>query len=129
MEIDLGHISLLIGFLLILVGFWGVLTQKNIIKIIVGFSILNTGINLVMVSLGYIKGKTAPIIDNSKKITDFEIGNHDVSASVVDPVPQALVLTAIVIGFGITALMLAYAMKMYNAKKTLEINKFNDLKW
>ena len=122
---DLGHISLLIGFLLILVGFWGVLTQKNIIKIIVGFSILNTGINLLMVSLGYIKGKTAPIIDNAVE----QVGNHDVSTSVVDPVPQALVLTAIVIGFGVTALMLAYAMKLYNAKKTLEINKFNDLKW
>jgi len=122
---DLGHISLLIGFLLILVGFWGVLTQKNIIKIIVGFTILNTGINILMVSLGYVKGKTAPIIDNAVAQT----GNHDVSASVVDPVPQALVLTAIVIGFGVTALMLAYAMKLYNAKKTLEINKFNDLKW
>ena len=124
-NLDLGHISLLIGFLLILVGFWGVLTQKNIIKIIVGFTILNTGINILMVSLGYIKGKTAPIIDAAVA----QIGNHDVSASVVDPVPQALVLTAIVIGFGITSLMLAYAMKLYNAKKTLEINKFNDLKW
>jgi len=122
---DLGHISLLIGFLLILVGFWGVLTQKNIIKIIVGFTILNTGINILMVSLGYVKGKTAPIIDNAVEQT----GYHDVSASVVDPVPQALVLTAIVIGFGVTALMLAYAMKLYKAKKTLEINKFNDLKW
>ena len=122
---DLGHISLIIGFLLILVGFWGVLTQKNIIKIIVGFSILNTGINILMVSLGYVKGKTAPIIDNAVAQT----GYHDVSASVVDPVPQALVLTAIVIGFGVTALMLAYAMKLYKAKKTLEINKFNDLKW
>ncbi len=124
-NLDLGHVSLLIGFLLILVGFWGVLTQKNIIKIIVGFTILNTGINILMVSLGYIRNKTAPIIDFAVAQT----GNHDVSASIVDPVPQALVLTAIVIGFGITALMLAYAMKMYNAKKTLEINKFNDLKW
>ncbi len=124
-NLDLGHVSLLIGFLLILVGFWGVLTQKNIIKIIVGFTILNTGINILMVSLGYIRNKTAPIIDSAVAQT----GNHDASASIVDPVPQALVLTAIVIGFGITALMLAYAMKMYNAKKTLEINKFNDLKW
>jgi len=125
MNIDLGHISLLIGFLLIIVGFWGVLTQKNIIKIIVGFSILNTGINILIVSLGYVKGKTAPIIDAAVS----QGVNHNVVSAVVDPVPQALVLTAIVIGFGITALMLAYAMKLYSAKKTLEINKFNDLKW
>ena len=123
--LELGHISLLIGFMLILAGFWGVLTQKNIIKIIIGFSILNTGINIVMVSLGYVKGKTAPIIDNAVA----QEQGHNVVNSIVDPVPQALVLTAIVIGFGVTALMLAYAMKLYNAKKTLEISKFNDLKW
>jgi multicomponent Na+:H+ antiporter subunit C len=122
---NLGNISLIIGFMLILVGFFGVLTQKNIIKIIIGFSILNTGINILMVGLGYVRNKTAPIIDNSI----MKNGDTDVSDLIVDPVPQALVLTAIVIGFGITALMLAYAMKLYNAKKTLEINKFNDLKW
>ncbi|MBN2668567.1 MAG: cation:proton antiporter subunit C [Bacteroidales bacterium] len=123
--INLGNIGLIIGFLLIIVGFWGVLTQKNIIKIIIGFSILNTGINLLIVSLGYVKGKTAPIID----ATIATEGNYNVADKIVDPVPQALVLTAIVIGFGITALMLAYAMKLYKAKKSLEINKFNDLKW
>jgi len=122
---DLGHISLAIGFILILVGFWGLLTQKNIIKIIIAFSILDTGINISIVSLGYVVGKTAPIIDNSVA----QLENHNVVNSIVDPVPQALVLTAIVIGFGVTALMLAYAMKLFTAKKTLEINKFNDLKW
>ncbi len=122
---DLGHISLAIGFILILVGFWGLLTQKNIIKIIVAFTILDTGINVLIVSLGYVVGKTAPIIDSSVD----QLANHNVVNSIVDPVPQALVLTAIVIGFGVTALMLAFAMKLFGAKKTLEINKFNDLKW
>jgi len=122
---DLGHISLVIGFVLILVGFWGLLTQKNIIKIIIAFTILDTGINVLIVSLGYVVGKTAPIIDNSVD----QLANHNVVNSIVDPVPQALVLTAIVIGFGVTALMLAYAMKLFGAKKTLEINQFNDLKW
>ncbi len=122
---ELGHISLAIGFILIIVGFWGLLTQKNIIKIIIAFSILDTGINISIVSLGYVVGKTAPIIDNSVA----QLENHNVVNSIVDPVPQALVLTAIVIGFGVTALMLAYAMKLFTAKKTLEINKFNDLKW
>ncbi len=122
---DLGKISLLIGFLLIIIGFWGVLSQKNIIKIIIGFAILNTGINILMVSLGYIRGRTAPIIDSAVEQAE----NHNVLNSVVDPVPQALVLTAIVIGFGVTALLLAYAMKLFRAKRTLDINNFNDLKW
>lgn len=123
--LDLGKISLLIGFLLIVIGFWGLLSQKNIIKIIVSFTVLDTGINILIISLGYIKGRTAPIIDASVE----QAANHNVLNSIVDPVPQALVLTAIVIGFGVTALLLAYAMKLFKAKRTLEINQFNDLKW
>jgi multicomponent Na+:H+ antiporter subunit C len=123
--LNLGKISLLIGFILIIIGFWGILSQKNIIKIIVSFTILDTGINILIVSLGYIKGRTAPIIDASVP----QLANHNVINSIVDPVPQALVLTAIVIGFGVTALLLAYAMKLFKAKRTLEINQFNDLKW
>jgi multicomponent Na+:H+ antiporter subunit C len=122
---DLGNICLIIGFLLLLVGFWGLFSQKNIIKIIVAFNIFDIGINLIIVSLGYINGRTAPIIDNAVA----QLERHNVVNAIVDPVPQALVLTSIVIGFGVTALMLAYAMKLFLAKKTLDINNFNDLKW
>ncbi len=124
-NLDLGKVSLIISFALVIIGFWGLLSQKNIIKIIVSFTILETGVNILIVSLGYIKGRTAPIIDASVQ----QGPNHNVLNSIVDPVPQALVLTAIVIGFGVTALLLAYAMKLFRAKRTLEINKFNDLKW
>jgi len=124
-NLSLGNISLIIGFILILIGFWGLLSQKNIIKIIVSFTVLETGVNILIVSLGWMRGRTAPIIDDSVK----QLANHNVLNSIVDPVPQALVLTAIVIGFGVTALLLAYAMKLFRAKRTLEINKFNDLKW
>jgi len=124
-NLDLGKVSLIIGFALIIIGFWGLLSQKNIIKIIVSFTILETGVNILIVSLGYLKGRTAPIIDASVE----QGADHNVLNSIVDPVPQALVLTAIVIGFGVTALLLAYAMKLFRAKRTLEINQFNDLKW
>lgn len=115
------YVILITGFLLTLLGLWGILTQKNLIKIIIGFTIFNTGINIVMVSIGYVKGKTAPILD--------VISPQDASKSIVDPVPQALVLTAIVIGLGVTALMLVYALKLYQDKKSLNINNFKDLKW
>ena len=101
---------------------WGILTQKKIIKIIIGFSIFDTGLHIILVSIAYVRGGTAPIID--KAVNASEAINK-----VVDPVPQALVLTAIVIGLGVTALMLVYALKLYQSKKTLEIKSFNDLKW
>jgi len=115
------YIILISGFLLVLIGLWGILSQKNLIKIILGFTVFNTGINIVMVTVGYVKGKTAPILD--------AISPEEALTRIVDPVPQALVLTAIVIGLGVTALMLVYALKLYQDKKTLDINNFKDLKW
>lgn len=122
MSFSLANISLIIGVLLVLIGIWATVTQKNIIKIIIGFSIFDTGIHIIMVALGYIKNKTAPILDSENLRTGT-------AEKIVDPVPQALVLTAIVIGLGVTALMLVYALKMYREKKSLNINSFKDLKW
>ena len=121
-KFNLESITLITGIILVLIGIWGLLTQKNLIKMVIGFTLFDTGIHIVMVSIGYVKNRTAPIIDQSVNIND--VGN-----SVVDPVPQALVLTAIVIGLGITALMLTYVLKMYQKRKSLEINNYNDLKW
>lgn len=115
-------IALITGFALILIGLYGILSQKNIIKMIVGFSLFDTGLHVLIVTVGYIKGGTAPILDNA-------VGVSNAANKVVDPIPQALVLTAIVIGLGVTALMLAYALKMYQAKKSLDISDFSELKW
>ena len=111
-----------IGFLLIIVGIWAMLTRKNIIKIIIGFSIIDTGIHLLIVSIGYIKGRTAPILDAAVDL-------QNAVQEVVDPIPSALVLTAIVIGLAITALMLSYAVQLHKKKKSLDINDFEELKW
>ena len=120
--LNLEYIAIATGFLLIALGIWGILTQKNILKMIIGFTIFDTGLHLVMVSIGYIKNRTAPILDEAVKA-------EDAVNKIVDPVPQALVLTAIVIGLGVTALMLAYAMKLHKQKKTLEIENFAELKY
>ncbi|MFW5962779.1 MAG: sodium:proton antiporter [Bacteroidota bacterium] len=121
-NITLSHIAILTGITVVIVGLWAMLTKKNIIKIIIGFSLFDTGIHIIMVGIGYIRGKKAPILDEAVNL-------QNAAKEIVDPVPHALVLTAIVIGLGITALMLAYALKLYQKKKTLEINKYDDLKW
>ena len=119
---SLEYISIITGFLLVIIGIWGILTQKNIIKMVIGFVIFDTGLHVIMVSIAYVRGKTAPILDEA-------VGIADAVNKIVDPVPQALVLTAIVIGFGVTALMLAYVIKLYKQKGSLEIQNFKDLKW
>lgn len=122
-------IVLMIGFLLVLIGIWAMLTRKDIIRIIIGFAITDTGINILLVAIGYVKGKTAPIIDSAVTTATGAAAGIQAVDKVVDPVPSALVLTAIVIGLAVTALMLAYAIRMYKTKGSLNIDDFEEQKW
>jgi multisubunit Na+/H+ antiporter MnhC subunit len=116
----LEQITLIIGGLLILLGLWGLVTQKNLMKIVISFTLVDTGIHVLMISLGYLRNRTAPIVDD---------GITDAINQFVDPIPQAMVLTAIVIGLGITALMLSFVVRMAKDKNSLDVSNFKDLKW
>lgn len=115
-------IAIATGFSLILIGLYGALTQRNILRMIVAFTIANTGVNVVLIAVGYLAGRTAPILDSA-------VLQAEAAQLIIDPIPQALVLTAIVIGVGVTALMLAYAYKLHESKGTLDITRFRELKW
>jgi multicomponent Na+:H+ antiporter subunit C len=108
------------SILLILIGLYAVLTKKSLIKIIIGLSIIDGGIHLLLIGIGYIKNGTAPI---------FSPGFENAADKMVDPVPQALVLTAIVIGFGVTAVALSLIIRLYRHHKTLNIDQIKNLKW
>jgi multicomponent Na+:H+ antiporter subunit C len=118
----MSYLAMATGFLLILIGFYGVLTNRNLLRMIVAFTIADSGINIVIIAVGYMQGRTAPILDATVPVVDAV-------TRIIDPVPQALVLTAIVIGLGVTALMLAFAYKLYERKGTLDIAQFTELKW
>lgn len=83
---------------------------------------IDTGIHIVIVSIGYVANGTAPIIDST-------LIPSEAPSRVVDPIPSALVVTAIVIGLSVTAVMLAYAIRLYESKKTLSIDAFTEFKW
>ena len=81
------------AFLLIFIGLAIIVLKKNLIKIIIGMGIVDSGINLLLISIGYRNGATTPIFT-------------DGAAKFVDPIPQALTLTSIVIGACVSALAL-----------------------
>lgn len=108
------------GALLIVIGAWGMLTQKNMMKMVIGFSIIDTGAHLMIVSIGYVLGGTAPILDSDAQA---------LGGAFVDPVPHALVLTAIVIGLAVTALMLSYVVRLARTKGSLDVGSYKELKW
>ena len=102
---------------MLMLGLYGLLTQRNIIKIILSLNILEIGLNLFIISIGYVDDGIAPILTSV----------NDSNALVfVDPLPQALVLTAIVIGVGTTALGLALAKIIYQKYGTFEIDEMGE---
>lgn len=107
----------LLCVLLLLIGLYGVLVKKNLIKIIIGLSIMEYALFLFFAVIGYREGGTAPIITKG-----FE------KAVFVDPLPQALVLTAIVIGLAITALLVSLAVRIYEKYGTFDIREIRRLK-
>ena len=122
MGVPVSHILLATGFVLVLIGFWGLLRHRNILRIIIGFSLVDTGMHIVLVGTGYITGGTAPIVDEA-------LGQSEAATRAVDPIPSALVVTAIVIGFSVSAVMLAFAIRLHETRKTLSIDALTEAKW
>ncbi len=100
------------------IGLYGLMTQKNLLKIVISIDIMDLGVNLFIVSLGYVKNGVAPIYTSKNLIF---IKNF------VDPLPQALVLTAIVISVAVSAFVLSLTIKIYEKYKTVDIDKLNTL--
>jgi len=101
----------LVSLALIGVGLYIVLTKKNLVKVLIGISIADSGVNLLLISVGYLKGGTAPILEPG------------LSRPMVDPVPQALVLTAIVIGVATLAMAMAVVIDVKRHYGTVELDK------
>ncbi len=119
MEILAQYMYYVGGVGLIMIGLYMVLAKTNLIKIILGLTFLDTGTHVLLVAIGYVRGRTAPIF--SKGVPE--------TTPVVDPVPQALVLTAIVIGIGVIALALALAVRVYRHYGTLDVRQIKGLRW
>ncbi|MCM8820222.1 MAG: sodium:proton antiporter, partial [Candidatus Omnitrophica bacterium] len=99
------------------VGLWALLVNKNLIKKIIGLSILEYAVNLFFILIGYRNNADAPIFDK-----------NNLNLFSVDPLPQALILTSIVIGLAMTAFLVALAIRIYQKYQTFDITMINQLK-
>ncbi len=104
----------LIAVFLMALGVWGLMHERNMLKLVFAFNIFETGLNLLIVSVGFIAGRAAPIFD-------LERLRVNPAAQVVDPLPSVLVLTSIVIGVVLTAVMLVFVVLYYRKTGTLEL--------
>lgn len=96
---------------LILIGLYAVLFRRNLIKIVIGITLIESGVNLFLITLAYREGSIAPIYTSSP------------GGLMALPVPHALTLTSIVIGVAVLALMLSFIIYIYKHYKTLDARK------
>lgn len=112
----LGLYNYFVFAVLLMVGLYCVLARTNIIKSIIGLSIFQSAVFLLYISMDKVDGGTAPIIQDGVENQVFS-----------NPLPQVLILTAIVVGISTTALALAVAVRIEEAYGTIEEDKIQEM--
>jgi multicomponent Na+:H+ antiporter subunit C len=100
---------------LMMIGFYAMIGKRNLVKKLIGLNIFQTAIILFFVSTSVKKGAGIPIVDKQAALA----GGIDV-ATVANPLPHVLMLTAIVVGVSITGVALAILVRIYRQYGTLE---------
>ncbi|MBD3421704.1 MAG: cation:proton antiporter [Chitinivibrionales bacterium] len=95
----------------VFIGFFGMIFKKNLLMKILAMDVMSAGVIVYFVVISSRAGIFSPIFSEGAKV------------SYADPVPQAVILTAIVIGFSILALLLVGAMKLARRHPTLEVDE------
>ncbi len=110
-----------LAVVLLAVGLYGMLAKGHLLKKVLGLLIAEHGVNLFLVCAGYRAGGEPPILMGPEYADTFV-------QSSVDPVPQALVLTSIVIGLGVAMLMVAFALRLDERYGSLAADDMSQLK-
>lgn len=96
-----------IVILLMMIGFYTVITHGNLVKKIAGLNIFQVAVFILYITMGKVDGGTAPIV--AEGVTVYS-----------NPLPHVLILTAIVVGIATTALGLALVVRIHQAYGSIE---------
>ena len=101
-----------VAMVLFVIGFANLLLQKNLLKKIIGFNIMDSGTYLFLADMGYIKGRVAPIVtDGIQEVERY-----------INPIPSGLVLSV-----SVTALMLSLTVRLYKRYHSLDLDEISML--
>jgi multicomponent Na+:H+ antiporter subunit C len=110
------NLPFIVAALLVILGIITMLIKRNLIKMVMGLALVEAGVNLLLVSIGYREGGIAPIFTNAPP------------GVMVMPTVQAMTLTNIVIGIATTALLLSFVMVIYRKYGTANADKVRKLR-
>ena len=114
MEYLIGHANYLLIIAIMMVGLYTLMSREHLIKKMAGLSVFQTAVILFYVSLGKVTGGSAPIVAECINVYS-------------NPLPQVLMLTAIVVGVATTALGFALIVRIKEAYGTLEESEINSM--
>lgn len=110
------NFNYLVAMVLFLIGLYTIIVKSNLIKKFMGFNIMETSVFLLFISLGTVREGKAPIITAAAQ-KDY----------MVNPLPQALILTGIVVAVSTTALALSLIIRIYQRHETLNAEKLRKM--
>lgn len=109
------NINYAVAMILFCIGFYTLIMRSNLIKKIIGLMVMQVSVFFFLVSVGYLTGGAAPTIIPGVA-----------PSPMVNPLPQAMILTAIVIAVSTTALFLSLALKFYSHYGTVDMDKVKE---
>jgi len=109
----IANIPYIAAMAMVVIGIYACVFRRNLIKVILGVALIESGANMFLITLGYRGlGSIAPIYTNAPATGNMTL-----------PIPQALTLTSIVIGVAVLALMISFAVSYYKKTGTLDTRK------
>lgn len=112
----LGLIHYWVFAILLMVGFYAVIAKLNLIKKLLGLAIFQAAVFLLYITMGVVEGGTAPVVQAGA-----------VDAVYANPLPQVLILTAIVVGISTMALGLGIVVRIKEEYGTVEETEIQEL--
>lgn len=117
MEIVFSHYNYWIAIVLMMIGFYAVMAKTNLVKKAIGLGLFQTGIFLFYISIGKIEGGTAPV----------RLIGDDTGAVYSNPLPHALILTAIVVSVSTLAVAMAIIVNIKEKYGTIDEQDIVDI--
>lgn len=106
-------------FVLMGIGMYMIIANENLVKKLIGVNVFQTAIFLFFISMAYVEGGSAPIVPHAK---------HPGKLLVASPLPQVIVLTAIVVGIALTAVGLALIIRIHSEYGTLREDTLREVR-
>lgn len=104
---------------LMMIGLYGIIAKKNLVKKIIGMNILQTAVILFYISIGAKENATIPIIEHGHDTAHMAV----VASHYINPLPHVLMLTAIVVAVATLGVALTLVIKIHQQYHTLEENE------